>query len=227
MQYENAKDILPASLLEEVQKYAEGKAIYIPKRSKTKGWGELSGYREKLNKRNSSICGRFAAGASILELAEEFFLSPETVKKIVYGKKVVLPEYSPSVHSAQQYSNAGLGEEWVRVYLNSQKAEVPDASEFFLSELVRIPLRLIEEEAVIEEDALIEKGATVASLDEKDFPDLPLIVMFEQHRFHVLCQKEYLACLRREKKNSHYAFIFAKNEEYGYYLNNFGKQFQR
>lgn len=215
MQYENAKDILPASLLEEVQKYAEGKAIYIPKRSKTKGWGELSGYREKLNKRNSSICGRFAAGASILELAEEFFLSPETVKKIVYGKKVVLPDYSPSVHSAQQYSNAGLGEEWVRVFLNSHKAEVPDASEFFLSELVRIPLRLIEEDA------------SAASPGGEEFQDLPLIVMFEQHRFHVLCQKEYLACLRREKKNSHYAFIFAKNEEYGYYLNNFGKQFQR
>jgi hypothetical protein len=30
--YENAKDILPASLLAEVQKYAEGKAIYISKR---------------------------------------------------------------------------------------------------------------------------------------------------------------------------------------------------
>ena len=233
MQYENAKDILPASLLEEVQKYAEGKVIYIPKSSKTKGWGVLSGYREKLNKRNSSICSRFAAGASILELAEEFYLSPETVKKIVYGKRVVLPEYSPSVYSAQQYSNAGLGEEWVRVYLASQKVEMPDASEFFLSELVRIPLRLIEENALNEEDALIEEtalineGASAAPLDGKDFPDLPLIVLFEQRRFHVLCQKEYLRFLRGEKKNAHYAFVFAKNEEYGYYLNNFGKQFQR
>ena len=55
MKYENAKDILPASLLKEVQKYAEGKAIYIPKCEKTKGWGEASGYREKLNKRNALI----------------------------------------------------------------------------------------------------------------------------------------------------------------------------
>ena len=37
MQYENAKDILPASLLEEVQKFVEGKAIYIPKRTKNFG----------------------------------------------------------------------------------------------------------------------------------------------------------------------------------------------
>ena len=72
MKYENAKDILPASLLEEVQKYAEGKVIYIPKCTKTRGWGEASGYREKLNKRNSLICNRYSAGRSILEIAEEF-----------------------------------------------------------------------------------------------------------------------------------------------------------
>ena len=67
MKYENAKDILPASLLREVQKYAEGKAIYIPKRERSKGWGEASGYREKLNKRNALICSRYGAGAGIME----------------------------------------------------------------------------------------------------------------------------------------------------------------
>ena len=86
MQYENAKDILPASLLEEVQKYAEGKVIYIPKRTKREGWGEASGYREKLNKRNNAILNRYSAGSSIMEIAEEFFLSPETIKKIVYAE---------------------------------------------------------------------------------------------------------------------------------------------
>ena len=146
MQYENAKDILPASLLEEVQKFVEGKAIYIPKRTKREGWGEASGYREKLNKRNSAILSRYSAGASIMEIAEEFFLSPETIKKIVYGKKVTLPEYSPSVYSASQYSNAGLGEEWVRIYLDFVGMEMPDGDSYFLSELVRIPLRLIDDE---------------------------------------------------------------------------------
>ena len=85
-----------------MQKYAEGKAIYIPKREKTKGWGEASGYREKLNKRNTLIRSRYASGSGIMELAEEFFLSPESVKKIVYGKKINLPEYSPSTYSAAQ-----------------------------------------------------------------------------------------------------------------------------
>ena len=82
MKYENAKDVLPAKLLEEVQKYAEGKVIYIPRTEKSRGWGEASGYRDKLKKRNALICSRYSAGQSIFELAEEFFLSPETIKKL-------------------------------------------------------------------------------------------------------------------------------------------------
>ncbi|MCR5278011.1 MAG: hypothetical protein K6E19_01090 [Lachnospiraceae bacterium] len=216
MKYENAKDILPASLLEEVQKYAEGKAIYIPKREKAKGWGEASGYREKLNKRNALICGRYAAGDGIMELAEQFFLSPESVKKIVYGKKVRLPEYSPSAYSAEQYSNAGIGEEWVRIYLENAGMEMPDGSVFFLSELVKIPLRLIEDE-----------GGYEQAEESEALPDAPLIIVFEDHRFRCFCGRPYLDYLRKEKKNAHRAFVFVGIEEYSYYMNNFGKQFQR
>ena len=216
MQYENAKDILPASLLEEVQKYAEGKAIYIPKRSKREGWGEASGYREKLNKRNTAILNRYSAGASIMEIAEEYFLSPETIKKIVYGKKVILPEYSPSICSAGQYSNAGHGEEWVRIYLESRGALMPDSDRYFLSELVRMPLRLIDDDYEKTEGS-----------DKENFREVPLIILFEDRRFHVICQEDYFSMLRSEKKNAHFAFIFAKIEEYEYYIKNFGRQFQR
>ena len=216
MQYENAKDILPASLLAEVQKYAEGKAIYIPKRTKREGWGEASGYRDKLNKRNSAILTRFSAGASIMEIAEEFFLSPETIKKIVYGKKVTLPQYSPSVHSAGQYSNAGLGEEWVRIYLESLGEDMPDGERYFLSELVRMPLRLIDSDS-----------AGPAGSEEADSMDVPLIILFEDRRFRIIGPADQLGSLRSARKNAHYAFIFAKKEEYEYYLKNFGKQFQR
>ncbi len=216
MQYENARDILPASLLAEVQKYAEGKAIYIPKRSKREGWGEASGYREKLNKRNSAILNRYSAGASIMEIAEEFFLSPETIKKIVYGKKVILPEFSPSVYSAGQYSDAGLGEEWVRIYLESLGVERPDSERYFLSELVRIPLRLIEDDN--------EKASDPEAVDLRE---VPLVILFEDRKFNVICRSDHLSMLRREKKNAHYAFIFARKEEYEYYLKNFGRQFQR
>ncbi|WP_330363609.1 CD3324 family protein [Butyrivibrio sp. LC3010] len=216
MKYENAKDILPASLLEEVQKYAEGKVIYIPKNEKSKGWGEASGYRKKLNKRNAVICSRYAAGAGIMELAEEFYLSPESIKKIVYGKKIKLPEYSPSIYSAEQYSNAGVGEEWARIYLENAGLEMPGESKFFLSELVKIPLRLIEDDG---REGAGEKSDCGA--------DVPLIIIFENHRFRSFCGGSYLALLRKEKKNAHQAFVFIRNEEYSYYLNNFGKQFQR
>ncbi len=218
MKYENAKDILPASLLEEVQKYAEGKVIYIPKCTKTRGWGEASGYREKLNKRNSLICNRYSAGRSILEIAEEFYLSPETVKKIVYGNKVNLPEFSASITSADHYAKSGLGEEWVRTYLTTLGKDMPDSTEYFMSELARIPLRLISDS--IKSDENME-------INERGFHDVPLIVKYENNKFSVEYQQEYLRFLLNAKMNSHYAFVFARNEEYNHFQNNYGKHFQR
>ena len=218
MKYENAKDILTASLLEEVQKYAEGKVIYIPKCTKTRGWGEASGYRDKLNKRNSLICNRYSAGRSILEIAEEFYLSPETVKKIVYGNKVNLPEFSASITSADHYAKSGLGEEWVRTYLTTLGKDMPDSTEYFMSELARIPLRLISDS--IKSDENME-------INERGFHDVPLIVKYENSRFSVDYQQEYLRFLLNAKMNSHYAFVFARNEEYNHFQNNYGKHFQR
>jgi hypothetical protein len=218
MKYENARDILPESLLKEVQKYAEGKVIYIPKCTKTRGWGEASGYREKLNKRNSLICNRYSAGRSILEIAEEFYLSPETVKKIVYGNKVNLPEFSASITSADHYAKSGLGEEWVRTYLTTLGKDMPDSSEYFMSELARIPLRLISDS--IKSDENME-------INERGFHDVPLIVKYENNKFSVDYQQEYLRFLLNAKMNSHYAFVFARNEEYNHFQNNYGKHFQR
>ncbi len=216
MKYENARDILPAKLLEEVQKYVEGKTIYIPRTVKSRSWGESSGYRDKLARRNALICSRYSAGQSVFEIAEEFFLSPETVKKLVYGKKVALPVFSRSVASAEQYAAAGMGEEWVRVFLHSCQQEMPDISEFFMSELVKIPLRLISTE-----ENRIHPGTAMTGFD------VPLIVMFSNASFSVPCQAEYLACLKEEKRNSHYAFVFVKNDDYAFFWQHFGKHFQR
>ena len=214
MKYENAKDILPATLLAQVQKYAEGKIIYIPKSEKTTGWGTASGCRQKLLKRNALICSRYSSGQSVYEIAEEFFLSPETVKKLVYGNKLSLPEYSPTVVSAGQYSEAGLGEEWVRIFLESLGETVPDDSEYFMMQLARIPLRFIEEDC---DDAA----------GTEDTYEVPLIVFYENRRFEVPYQKIYLGELSRMKRNSHYAFVFARNDEYNYFWNNYGKNFQK
>ena len=234
MKYENAKDVLPAKLLEEVQKYAEGKVIYIPRTEKSRGWGEASGYREKLNKRNAWICSRYSAGQSILEIAEEFFLSPETIKKLVYGKKVDLPEFSPSIASAERYAAAGMGEEWVRTFLSLRQKTMPDIGEYFASELVRIPLRLIEAGSPEEKAALRDSGRLVesgrpdeAAAADLDCYEVPLIVIYNQGLFSVPFQQKYLEQLREEKRNAQYAFIFAKNEDYGYFWNHYGKHFSK
>ncbi len=232
MKYENAKDILPAGLLAQVQKYAEGKVIYVPRTDKPKGWGEASGYREKLNRRNALIRSRYCAGRSIFEIAEEFFLSPETVKKLVYGKKTELPMFSPSIASAGAYASAGMGEEWVRSYLSSFGQTMPDISDYFMSELVRIPLRLIEGENGENTGSggnfgsLGTVGENAGMLSEKEgYFDVPLIVVYDDRKFCTPYQPGYLLRLRKDRVNAYPAFIFAHNDEYEYFWNNYGKHF--
>lgn len=88
MEYLNARKVLPARLIAELQKYASGKLVYIPIDDGDRtGWGQLSGARRELDRRNQQICSMFHQGAGIDNLASRFYLSPETIKKIVYTKK--------------------------------------------------------------------------------------------------------------------------------------------
>ncbi len=87
MKYENAKEILPEELFREVQKYAAGKLLYIPSDSVRKAWGTQSGARADFHSRNHEIRTRFAMGISPETLAGDYYLAPETIKKIVYRKE--------------------------------------------------------------------------------------------------------------------------------------------
>ncbi|MDX8365332.1 CD3324 family protein [Cytobacillus sp. IB215665] len=79
---------LPKELLVELQKYVPGEIIYIPKPKKDyQKWGVNSGGRKKIDYRNTLIKNEFHDGRSIDQLADEYFLSTETIKKIVYSKK--------------------------------------------------------------------------------------------------------------------------------------------
>ncbi|GLC30253.1 CD3324 family protein [Clostridium omnivorum] len=84
MKYKNAFDILPDELLHEIQKYIEGEALYIPKSKERKKWGEGSGARTYFTERNEEIRNKFFKKISIDDLAEEYGLSTETIRKIVY-----------------------------------------------------------------------------------------------------------------------------------------------
>lgn len=87
MKYINANGILPDMLVEELQKYVQAGYIYIPaKDEQHKSWGELSGYRKKLEKRNASIVMEYQNGVSMAELADRYFLSVSAIRKIIYKK---------------------------------------------------------------------------------------------------------------------------------------------
>lgn len=87
MKYVNADQLFPEALLLEIQKYVHGELVYIPKPKRLhKKWGEDSGSRKQLMLRNSEIRHRFHAGESIDQLAECFFLSSCSIKKIIYTK---------------------------------------------------------------------------------------------------------------------------------------------
>lgn len=82
-----ANTVLPDDLLREIQLYIQGETIYIPKKDSSHAkWGSQSGTRKRLDERNSAIRASFKKGSTISQLAEEYFLSTESIKKIVYKK---------------------------------------------------------------------------------------------------------------------------------------------
>ncbi|SEO11565.1 hypothetical protein SAMN04488134_1047 [Amphibacillus marinus] len=85
MQYKNGKEVLPQSLLEELQKYIQGELIYIPKQSGQRmGWGEGNGSRQMIRKRNEEIYRLYEGGYSLQALEEKYCLAADSVRKIVY-----------------------------------------------------------------------------------------------------------------------------------------------
>ena len=87
MKDSNIAEILPKELLCEIQQYVQGKSLYIPKpKDSHKKWGENTQSKNIISMRNGKIRSDFRAGSTIDELCERYFLSPESIKKIVYSK---------------------------------------------------------------------------------------------------------------------------------------------
>ena len=84
MSYIRAEDVLPKRLLEEIQKYVDGQPIYIPRKNENSfSWGEKSGAREKLAKRNQSIVSRYYSGETMEELSRAYYLSEKRIQGIL------------------------------------------------------------------------------------------------------------------------------------------------
>lgn len=81
--YKNAKDVLPDHLVREIQKYVRGQHLYIPQTVRT-GWGEQTGIKDELERRNKEIAQKFVDGIGIPRLADMYHLSEDRIRAIVY-----------------------------------------------------------------------------------------------------------------------------------------------
>ena len=87
MNYLNANKILPDCLIKELQEYVQGDYLYIPvKEGKHREWGELSGCKAAIFKRNKEIIRQYRNGITVDELSKKYFLSIHAIRKILYQK---------------------------------------------------------------------------------------------------------------------------------------------
>ncbi|MBD5510920.1 MAG: hypothetical protein HDR08_06680 [Lachnospiraceae bacterium] len=86
--HKNARDILPDRLLRELQEYISGETLYIPKVQEKKPWGEMSGARSYYKQRNAEIRKKYAGGSKIEDLCEEYHLSCDSIRKIIYAEEL-------------------------------------------------------------------------------------------------------------------------------------------
>jgi len=87
MKYIKADSVLPIALVEELQSYIQGGYIYVPSRKDSKKkWGELSGCRYEIEQRNRNIRKDYRRGKSVDELADIYYLSVHSIRKIIYEK---------------------------------------------------------------------------------------------------------------------------------------------
>ncbi len=226
MKYENASDILPEELLKEIQKYAGGKLLYIPAGEEKRAWGETSGYREQLQKRNRMIRNKYAHGLTVSELADEYFLSLDSIKKIIYSKNNgEYLTYSPTLESAVHYANAGLIEEWIQCYLLLTRKAAPTVhdlmnEDFLYLGVVKFPLRLIR----IEEYDIRENLAEESEDDVSAPP--PLLIEYGEGKFYCTAQQALLASLKQRKVNAYPTVIVLKgNAEYKRFMQYYGNKF--
>lgn len=215
MKYVNAKDILPEDMLKQLQTYAAGTLLYVPKEGEEKSWGEASGYRTYLLKRNRMILNFFQYGVSLDEIADVFGLSKETVKKIVYNRKRRAGlTFRPGVSSAEEYAECGLLEEWVQTYLLFERKNREFSNGLYQSERyfigpVKMPLVLFHRCSGPEEQMKWQVDKTVFRHRVQSWTERitggetvpPLIIGYTDGEFEINCGNplfEALTCIRRE-----------------------------
>ncbi len=86
MSYIKAEKILPQELIRQIQEYADGVCIYIPRKPGTRhAWGQKTPYKAELKERNDRIRGDYAAGMDIGTLTQKHHLSEKSIRRILHN----------------------------------------------------------------------------------------------------------------------------------------------
>ena len=84
MSYIKAEEILPEALIRQIQEYADGVCIYIPRKPGTRHpWGQKTHYKAELKLRNDRIRSDYAAGAGVPALSRKYHLSEKSIRRIL------------------------------------------------------------------------------------------------------------------------------------------------
>ena len=87
MSYIKAEEILPEELIRQIQKYADGVYIYIPRKPGTRhAWGQETDYKAELKIRNDRIRSEYAAGVSVTVLSCKYHLSEKSIRRILQNR---------------------------------------------------------------------------------------------------------------------------------------------
>ena len=91
MSYIRAEDVLPKELIQTIQQYVDGKAIYIPSVQK-KPWGSETKTRSILLERNREIWAAFRTGTPVSARTQRYSISEKSVQRIIRRMKASEPE---------------------------------------------------------------------------------------------------------------------------------------
>lgn len=84
MRYMKAEQILPQELIRQIQEYADGVYIYIPRKPGTRhAWGQETDYKAELKDRNDRIRSDHAAGTGVADLSRKYHLSEKSIRRIL------------------------------------------------------------------------------------------------------------------------------------------------
>lgn len=84
MSYIKAEKILPEELIRQIQEYADGVCIYIPRKPGTRReWGQDTPYKAELKARNDRIRTDHDAGMRVTVLSQKYHLSEKSIRRIL------------------------------------------------------------------------------------------------------------------------------------------------